>query len=224
MIIVLLLTLCLSVDAAAQKHRHTPQADELVDSTSKDALEAFSDTTTAAVIDSVINADDFDEDFDISVDNGKLKDLLRSIGIDKVIGTVLLFAFVPIIIFVIAPVLILFLIFYFINRNRRDRMKLAQMAIEKGQPIPEQLLKEAVAPVDDKMMQTGIRQLFLGIGLAIFLGICIDMLGVGIGALIAFIGLGKICIAYMNNRKSRPDQNDDLNSHNDSNSTDIQQL
>ena len=72
-------------------------------------------------------------------------------------------------------------------------------------------------------MQQGIRQLFLGIGLAIFLGICIGEVGVGIGALIAFIGLGKICIAYLNNRKNRSVNDDDLN--NDSNNTtDIQQL
>ena len=222
-VIALLLTLGMTTNAAAQKHRHTPQADELVDSTSKNALEAFSDTTTVANSDSVAAADDFDEDFDVTISNDKLSDILRSIGLDKLVGGVLLFVLFPLILFVIAPVLILFLIFYFINRNRRDRMKLAQMAIEKGQPIPEQLLKTSVASVDDRTMQQGIRQLFLGIGLAIFLGICMEEVGVGIGALVAFIGLGKICIAYLNNRKNRPVNDDDLN--NDSNNTtDIQQL
>lgn len=222
-VIALLLTLSMTSDAAAQKHRHTPQADELVDSTSKDALEAFSDTTTVADSDSVAAADDFDEDFDVTISDDKLSDILRSIGLGNLVGGVFLFVLLPLILFVIAPVLILFLIFYFINRNRRDRMKLAQMAIEKGQPIPEQLLKDRMAPVDDRMMQQGIRQLFLGIGLAIFLGICIGEVGVGIGALIAFIGMGKICIAYLNNRKNRPVNDDDLN--NDSNNTtDIQQL
>ncbi|MBQ3361171.1 MAG: hypothetical protein IJG46_03435, partial [Prevotella sp.] len=43
----MLLLLGTNVQVAAQKHRHTPQQ-ELVDSTSKDAVEAFSDTTTVA--------------------------------------------------------------------------------------------------------------------------------------------------------------------------------
>ena len=40
----MLLALGSGVQAAGQKHRHTPQA-ELVDSTSKDAVEVYSDTT-----------------------------------------------------------------------------------------------------------------------------------------------------------------------------------
>ena len=189
-VIALLLTLSMTSDAAAQKHRHTPQADELVDSTSKDALEAFSDTTTVADSDSVAAADDFDEDFDVTISDDKLSDILRSIGLGNLVGGVFLFVLLPLILFVIAPVLILFL---------------------NGLPV---VLMELDAVGG---------QLFLGIGLAIFLGICIGEVGVGIGALIAFIGLGKICIAYMNNRKNRSVNDDDLN--NDSNNTtDIQQL
>ena len=46
-----LLALTSGVEAAAQKHRHTPQPQtgtELVDSTNKDAIDAFSDTTSVA--------------------------------------------------------------------------------------------------------------------------------------------------------------------------------
>ena len=41
----LLLTLSMGMQAAGQKHRHTPR-NEQVDSTGKDAVEAFSDTTS----------------------------------------------------------------------------------------------------------------------------------------------------------------------------------
>ena len=44
----LLLTLGMTTEMVAQKHRHTPQAKELVDSTSKDAVEVYSDTTSAS--------------------------------------------------------------------------------------------------------------------------------------------------------------------------------
>ena len=61
----MLLLLGTNVQVAAQKHRHTPQQ-ELVDSTSKDAVEAFSDTTTVAtpagaVDDDWTKEDDADE-------------------------------------------------------------------------------------------------------------------------------------------------------------------
>ena len=42
----MLLALNMGVQAAGQKHRHTPQQEELVDSTSKDAVEVYSDTTS----------------------------------------------------------------------------------------------------------------------------------------------------------------------------------
>ena len=45
----LLLTLSMGMQAAGQKHRHTPRKEQ-VDTTKNDAIEAFSDTTS---IDSV---------------------------------------------------------------------------------------------------------------------------------------------------------------------------
>ena len=47
--IAMVLTLSINADAAAQKHRHTPRTEQ-VDSTKdkKDAIEAFSDTTSVA--------------------------------------------------------------------------------------------------------------------------------------------------------------------------------
>ena len=78
------------------------------------------------------------------------------------------------------------------------------MAMEKGQPIPDELLKERVAQIDDDEYQKGLRQMFTGIGLAIFLGIVAGKVGFGIGALVFFIGLGKWFIA----RQSRNTGND----------------
>jgi len=86
-------------------------------------------------------------------------------------------------------------VFIFINKNRKERIKLAQMAMEKGQPIPDELLKEKQKLSGDDDYQTGIRQMFTGVGLAIFLGIVIGKVGFGIGALVFFIGLGKWFIA-----------------------------
>lgn len=204
----MLLTLSMSVEAAAQKHRHTPQADELVDSTSKNSLDAFSDTTTVWDDDSLAESD---PSYDISVNGDQLGELFKNLRIDKLVGVVLLLGIFPLILFVIAPILILFLIFYFINKNRREKMKLAQMAIEHGQPIPDQLLKDDSKAFTDANLQSGIRQLFLGVGLMIFLGMMIGEIGFGIGALVACIGLGKIAIAWLNRDSKRPFENDNHN-------------
>ncbi|MBQ3361326.1 MAG: hypothetical protein IJG46_04230, partial [Prevotella sp.] len=104
---------------------------------------------------------------------------------------VLLVLGVLLIIFVLAPVLIIVALFYFINKNRKEKMRLAQMAMQQGQPIPDQLLNEKPIDVDDEY-QKGMRQCFVGVGLMIFLGYAAGEVGFGIGALVFCIGLGKV--------------------------------
>ena len=95
------------------------------------------------------------------------------------------------ILFVLAPVLIIITLFYFINKNRKEKMRLAQMAVQQGQPIPDRLLEEKPADADEEY-QKGMRQCFVGVGLMIFLGYAAGEVGFGIGALVFCIGLGKV--------------------------------
>ena len=69
---------------------------------------------------------------------------------------------------------------------------------------------------------TGLRQMFTGIGLAIFLGIIIGKLGIGIGALIFFIGLGKWFVARQAKNDGQPynQNNDNFNTRNNGQETD----
>ena len=145
------------------------------------------------------------------------KEVLDSLG--GLVSSGMIIGIVAIVvIFLIAPLLIIFLVFYFVNRNRRDRIKLAQMAMQNGQPIPDDILKEKQENWDRSDYQAGIRQIFLGIGLAIFLGIVAGEIGFGIGALVFFIGLGKWYIARksMNNYDSH--YNGNINNNNDNTS------
>ena len=119
-------------------------------------------------------------------------------GIIMVLGVLL-------IIFVLAPVLIIIALFYFINKNRKEKMRLAQMAMQQGQPIPDQLLKDTPANADDEY-QKGMRQCFIGVGLMVFLGYAAGQVGFGIGALVFCIGLGKVFAA----RTTRQNNNRDL--------------
>lgn len=221
--IAMVLALSMNANATAQKHRHTPRTEQVSDTVkhTPDAIEAYSDTTATTATASS-DADDttttttrratitYDMDDEEAV--GFLNSFLGGIG-----GVAVLIPILAILVFgLFLPVIVIVLVFYFINRNRREKYRLAQMAIQNGQPIPDQLLKNDVETLaNNSMYNAGIRQMFTGVGLAIFLGIILGDLGVGIGALVFFIGLGKYVIA----RQSRQDNEmlKDLNGKQDSN-------
>ena len=215
--IAMVLTLSLNADAAAQKHRHTPRTEQ-VDTTknSRDAIEAFSDTT--AVAGDSIDAYAHRQHISISADedvNGVFEDIFQNFDKTAIAG-MFFAAVIVFIIFVLAPILIIIAVFYFINKNRKDRIKLAQMAMEKGQPIPDELLKEKQDPMGKDEYQTGIRQMFTGVGLAIFLGLVAGKIGFGIGALVFCIGLGKWFIARQSGNvgnNSQFNNTTDINNH-----------
>ena len=216
--ITMLLALSLNAEAASQKHRHSARTEQ-VDSTKdkQDAIEAFSDTTSSAA------SEDAEDDhyishrhrttYTTSSDVQEFKEVMESVG--GVVGPMMAVGVVVFLaIFFLLPLLIIFVIIYFVNKNRKERYKLAQMAIQNGQPIPDDILKSKVSSSSgDNDYQTGVRQMFTGVGLAIFLGLIIGKVGIGIGALVFFIGLGKWFIYRQNNNTG----NDDFLNHNNSN-------
>lgn len=208
----MLLTLGITVPTMAQAQQKQEQQ-ELVDSTVKDGLDAFSDTTMEAVDSAISRNINIVDDWDDDEDAGPIfKKFMREVNANGLVG--MFFAMmVVLVIFVISPLVIFGLLLYFIFRNRRQKMRLAEMAMQNGQPIPDQLLKEPDFG-DTATYQSGMRQLFLGIGLMIFLGFTAGKIGVGIGALVFFIGLGKVIIA----RKPKADPNA-INSHNNPNNS-----
>ena len=203
----MLLVLGLTTEAVAQKHRHTPQPQqtELVDSTSKNGVEAFSDTTSTASTPTA--ADDnfpFDDEDDYVVTTN-LDRFFDHFGVMQTgLAGMFFVLIVLLIIFVLSPLLIIIAVFYFINKNRKDKMRLAQMAMQQGQPIPDQLLKEQ-SPVGDEEYKSGIRQCFVGVGLMIFLWFAAGEVGFGIGALVFCIGLGKLIVAKSTTSKNNFD-------------------
>ena len=93
---------------------------------------------------------------------------------------------------------------------------MAQMAIQNGQPIPDEVLKGNTPNTkeDSNDYTAGLRQIFLGIGLAIFLGIVAGKIGFGIGALVFCIGLGKVVIAKMSGANSDPLNDNHVDNYN----------
>ena len=219
----LLLTLTTGMEAAGQKHRHTPRQEE-VDSTNKDAVVVYSDTTsmdtmtttkhkgkvtittpTSPWSSNTVTYEMDDENF-----GSMLKHLFVDMDSNGIAGMFFVLG-VLLIIFVLAPVLIIIALFYFINKNRKEKMRLAQMAMQQGQPIPDQLLNNNPTDADDEY-QKGMRQCFVGVGLMVFLGYAAGQVGFGIGALVFCIGLGKVFASKT--AQKRNDKNNELNQHN----------
>lgn len=205
----LAITLAVPSQVAAQKHRHTPvTAMQVADSTQQaDELEAFSDTTSvddSTVVVSSMNTP-HSYSYNISLDGD---DALEAIGKafgdssmhNTLIGGMTILG-ILLIIFVLAPLVILGLLFYFIYKNRKQKMRLAEEAMKHGQPIPDQLFNEqkALPATSDNLRAKGIRQTCLGVGLMIFLGNTAGTVGLGIGALVTAIGIGNLIIARSNN-------------------------
>ena len=226
-VITMMLALGLNTQAASQKHRHSSRTEQ-VDSTknNQDAIEAFSDTTSTA------DADDAEDDKYIthrhrSVVYGGNEDLKEVMdGLGGILAPTMIFSIIAmVILFVLAPLILIIAIFYFVNKNRKERYKLAQMAIQNGQPIPDDILKERTdSSLKSSDYQTGMKQMFTGIGLAIFLGLAAGKWGFGIGALVFFIGLGKWFIARQSgNTGDDPLNNNNLNNqfNNKSNVSDL---
>ena len=227
--ITMLLALSLNAEAASQKHRHSARTEQ-VDSTKdkQDAIEAFSDTTSSAA------SEDAEDDqyishrhrttYTTSSDVQEFKEVMEGVG--GVVGPMMAVGIVTIIvIFFLLPLLIIFVIIYFVNKNRKERYKLAQMAIQNGQPIPDDILKSKVSSSSgDNDYQTGVRQMFTGVGLAIFLGIIIGKVGIGIGALVFFIGLGKWFVARQSGNTGYDPLNNTRNNNSNNNNSNISEL
>ena len=206
--IAMVLSLSMNVEAVAQNHRHSPRTEQ-TDSTknNQDAIEAFSDTTA---VDTTYNNDDaINRNVNVSLSDEDVKGVIHEVmnNIDgELIFALLLGMGILFVLFVLIPIIIIIVVIRYVNKNRRERYKLAQMAVQNGQPIPENLLREEQAEAEDEEYNKGIRQLFLGIGLMFFLGYTAGTVGFGIGALVFFIGLGKVVIAKTSVKKARENQ------------------
>lgn len=92
------------------------------------------------------------------------------------------------------PALLIFIIFYFRYKNRKAKYRLAEQALASGQQLPPDFFKE----VENRDLRSrGIKNIFLGIGLFIFLWALTGEFGLGcIGLLIMFTGFGQVVIYY----------------------------
>lgn len=214
-VLVFLLTLGMMTPAMAQKHRHTPRGTELVDTTKQtSAVDAFSDTTSVDSSSTTHYSYEWDSDDDEEIDMafeaiGQAFDEINNSGYAWLAWVIAVLVIIFVFLLLLSPFIFVILLIYLVNRNRKQKMKLAQMAMQNGQPIPDQLLERPQEEVSDEY-QKGLRQCFVGVGLAIFLGFAAKEIGFGIGALVFCIGLGKVIAAKTAAKNNELNNNNNL--------------
>lgn len=212
LIFVLMMTLGIMVVNAQPKHRHhavAAQAAVAADTTAKDEIEAFSDTTSVAEENSTVPRVYVDDDFDFVSDNFEdIPDWLVNFlgGSLGVVGGIFLILMLIIAVFLaLAPFIAIVLILRYLIRRHNDRVMLAQKAMETGQPIPEELVPTDKQS-DEYLRRRGIRNIWIGIGMGMMFGIWgADML-TGVGVLVLCYGIGQVMIARSSRKKNELDR------------------
>ncbi|MBR1468914.1 MAG: hypothetical protein IJ605_02210 [Prevotella sp.] len=206
MVFAMMLMLGTMVADAQPKHRHHAVADSTAVAANaapdEEEIAAYSDTTNVAWDEAEDEEDAMtrrvwiDEDFGTGVP--WLDKLMGTWGIAMAI-VVVLFVFVML----LAPFILIIIGLRLMIRRHNDRVRLAEKAMETGQQIPEELM-----PVDKQsdefLRRRGIRNIWIGIGMAMMFGVWgADML-TGIGLLVLCYGIGQLLIA----RSSKPKNNE----------------
>lgn len=212
LIFVLMMTLGTMVVNAQPKHRHHAVATQTAvaaDTTAKDEIEAFSDTT------SVVAEEDYSADEDmvsppVSFDFDDFDDfnnmpewVLKLVG--GSIGMLGILAAIFTIFVLLLPFIVVVLVLRYLVRRHNDRVMLAQKAMETGQPIPEELVSTDKQS-DEYLRRRGIRNIWIGIGMGMMFGIWgADML-TGVGVLVLCYGIGQVMIARSSRKKNELDR------------------
>ena len=187
----LTLALTLTANAASQRHQHTPRKVNTTIVVNADSssvgISAFSDTTSidqaadSGNIDSVIAKSGNNYQVGMDVDNNGFASMMG--GLTEHFSDMFWALCIVFVMFFIAPIAILIVILVFIYKNRQQKLRMAEMAIKNGQPIPQETTQPTV--INEDLWTKGVRQLCVGIGLIILFSIIKVSLGIGIGALVA---------------------------------------
>ena len=200
--IILMIALVLSMTSMADNkktlYRHNPNVTITKDNSGSEAdtLVAFSDTTssTMAVDATEEVADTANNDLHMVTDPFRLIAYLVGIG---GVGAALVAIFVILLCLAVAlsPFILVVMIIYLRLKSRSKRMAMIEKAMEKGQPLPEELLEKNSNK--DGLMVKGIRNLSIGIGIVVF-GLIMDIeFFVGIGGILACYGAGQAIIPWL---------------------------
>ena len=194
-----------TVPMEAQRHRHTPRTTVVDDTKADNGIEAYSDTSSTVqpidttAYDATTDADDVNDSnrFDPSrfSDPFSWFAFLGTSGFVGILITVLLIGVV--LLFLFMPLIIVLLIIRYLVRRHNDRVRLAEKAMEQGQPLGEsEMPLNKKSP--DYLWRRGVRNVSIGAGLALFLWFLGADSLVGIGLLVACLGVGQMFMVRYN--------------------------
>lgn len=191
--------------AAPQSHRNRPHT-QMVDKKDKDAADeeegivAYSDTVTADTASAANGRATFDNDAPVSRDDSLPGWIVKLFLIVCV--------FVPMLLCFLAPIIVVLLVIRYFMRRHKDRVRLTEMAMEKGEPFSDEL-KPLSKKSPEYMWRRGVRNTSIGAGLMIFFWFFSMQSFMGIGALVACIGLGQMFMVKYNYDSKMPWQKRD---------------
>jgi Protein of unknown function (DUF1304). len=165
-----------------------------VDDSIKSVLIAVSDKEDSANEDSVTKESSLQEDEDsISPLSSSSDSSFSYVSSDNEWSAV---AIVSIIMVFGLPAFVIAVIMWFRYKNRQAKYRLASEALAAGHEIPKELFEET-ATKDVQIYNKGIKNVFLGIGLGVFLWFMTEEIGLAaIGFMIFCMGLGEVIISY----------------------------
>ncbi len=161
------------------------------------------------VVSVVIDGDSTDNDADY-YSSGSGVDIARTIHSEFVDSfdeakRGLAIGFLAVLLIFGTPIFIVALALYFNYKNRKNRYRVIEKAIESGQPIPQEFLKTTV---NKDTQNKGIKNICLGLGLFIFLWALTNFAIGCIGILVMCNGIGQYIVAQRNSQKPKDSDND----------------
>ncbi|HEY9544028.1 DUF6249 domain-containing protein [Prevotella sp.] len=210
MALALSLSLGLLPSNAVPKHRHHAPVTAIAD-TVDTGVEAYSDTSSVdtSVQDTIIDLGstaDSGDDWEESMAEGFLKDLLGgTIGIGGLLFALVVVSFVFLLL--LSPFIILVLVIRYLIKKHNDKVTIAQQAMATGVPIPSDV-SSGQQKTDDYLWQKGVKNVSVGLGLALFFYFLDATALVGIGFLVACMGVGQIYIAKKTTQRGSSDNTD----------------
>ena len=205
-IVLTLVMLCITFAATSAKVTIDTTDVSRPDTMMTDEVEAYSDTTATDT--TGVNATPLPDDWDDwgDWDDASTQTIMEGMGFNgKSLAELVFVLCVLLIIFVLAPVILIGLVLYFVYKNRRERLRIAEMAMRSGKSIPFDAMGSPMSS-NDMLRNKGIRQMFLGAGLALLLWFPLGKMGLAIGALILLIGCGNLVIAHQSQKKVKNEE------------------
>lgn len=188
-------TCYVSIADVTPKHRnHLNDTAAVTSAAAGQAVEAYSDTTSAFGSTIVTDSDyDFMDDMDMD----DFEDSFAERALEKVFskGSIVISVFFLFVVLLVLffPVIIVVLVLRYLISRHNARVSLAEKAMEQGLPLPAGVRPENKRS-NEYLWKQGITNTSVGVGLMVMFLIWESTLLMGVGALVACYGVGQLVI------------------------------